>query len=58
MQSNASILAIFIVQRTLSDEVLCSTKIILIFEWLALASFGVSWMIKGGFMFKDKPMIS
>jgi len=32
-------------------------KPILWFEWLALLSFGVSWLVKGGFLFKDKVKI-
>ncbi|MEP0987444.1 hypothetical protein [Ekhidna sp.] len=49
-----AILAILIVSMRATEEWLCQTKAVLILEWVALFAFGTSWMIKGGFLFKDK----
>ncbi|HCX20785.1 MAG: hypothetical protein CMB80_07040 [Flammeovirgaceae bacterium] len=49
-----SIIAIYLFQTMWDAEKLCNTKIVLILEWVALANFGFSWMVKGGLFLKDK----
>ncbi|GAB4250115.1 MAG: hypothetical protein Tsb0034_29380 [Ekhidna sp.] len=51
-----SIIAIAILGLTdlVTEEWLCESKIIFILEWVALFAFGLSWMVKGGFLFGDK----
>lgn len=49
-----AIIAILAASKLGTEEWLCESKIVFILEWVALFAFGTSWMIKGGFLFKDK----
>ena len=50
----ACVLGILICILILTKQQLYDSKIILIFESIALFSFGVSWLVKGETLFKDK----
>jgi len=49
-----SLLCILIYKMFLTETAIAEIEPVLIFEALALAAFGTSWLIKGEAMLKDK----